>query len=78
MTCKATIGMICEYLEGRLSPAVALAMRGHIDECNNCRIILEAAQNTLEVAFNHDHQHHSAHEVQELKVTSDLIGAHRN
>ena len=53
MTCKATIRMICEYLEGRLSPAVALAMRGHIERCTNCRLVLDAAQHTLEVYFDH-------------------------
>jgi hypothetical protein len=54
MTCKATIRMICEFLEGRLSAPVALAMRKHIDGCTNCRVVLEAAQRTLEVYFDHD------------------------
>ncbi len=52
MTCKATVRMMCEYLEGRLSPVVALAVRGHLEECNNCRLVLDAAQHTLEVYFD--------------------------
>jgi predicted anti-sigma-YlaC factor YlaD len=52
MTCKATIRMICEYLEGRLSPSVAATMRAHLEECTDCRLVLEAAQRTLEVYFD--------------------------
>ena len=52
MTCKATIRMICEYLEGRLSPPVAATMRAHLEGCTDCRLVLEAAQRTLEVYFD--------------------------
>jgi hypothetical protein len=54
MNCKSTIRMICEYLEGRLSAPVAIAMRKHIDGCTNCHLVLEAAQRTLEVYFDRD------------------------
>jgi predicted anti-sigma-YlaC factor YlaD len=52
MTCKSTIRMICEYLEGRLSSPVAATMRAHLEECTDCRLVLEAAQRTLEVYFD--------------------------
>ena len=58
MNCKATVGMICEYLEGRLSPVVALAMRRHIAECSNCRLVLDAAQHTL-VTYSDSEQYAS-------------------
>jgi hypothetical protein len=54
MTCKATIRMICEYLEGRLSPSVAATMRAHLEGCTDCRLVLEAAQRTLEVYFDRE------------------------
>ena len=52
MTCKATIRLICEYLEGRLAPHVASDIQRHITQCNNCRMIFDAAALTLEVYFD--------------------------
>jgi len=49
MTCKATIRLICEYLEGRLAPQVAVKFQRHLGQCANCRTIFDAAALTLEV-----------------------------
>ncbi len=52
MTCKETIRLICEYLDGRLSPGVANELRMHLDNCKNCRMVLDAAQKTLATYFD--------------------------
>jgi hypothetical protein len=52
MTCRETVRLICEYLEGRLSPNVAAVVSGHIDCCANCHLVLQAAQQTLDVYFD--------------------------
>jgi predicted anti-sigma-YlaC factor YlaD len=52
MTCKATIRLICEYLEGRLAPEVAGEVQRHLSYCQNCRTIFDAAALTLEVYFD--------------------------
>jgi predicted anti-sigma-YlaC factor YlaD len=52
MTCKATIRLICEYLEGRLMPEVACEVQRHLGSCNNCRTVFDAATLTLEVYFD--------------------------
>ncbi|HYB62365.1 MAG TPA: zf-HC2 domain-containing protein [Methylomirabilota bacterium] len=52
MNCRDTIRLICEYLEGRLAPPVAGEMLNHIDRCQNCKVVLEAAERTLEVYFD--------------------------
>lgn len=54
MSCKDTIRLICEYLEGRLSPSVSQEMLSHIDHCKNCTVVLEAAERTLEVYFDRE------------------------
>jgi predicted anti-sigma-YlaC factor YlaD len=54
MTCKATIRLICEYLEGRLTPPVASEVQGHLGHCNNCRVVFDAATRTLEVYFDRE------------------------
>ena len=52
MICKATIRLICEYLEGRLTPEVASEVQCHLSGCDNCRTVFDAAILTLEVYFD--------------------------
>jgi predicted anti-sigma-YlaC factor YlaD len=54
MTCKATIRLICEYLEGRLSPEVGGEVQRHLSYCQNCRTVFDAAALTLEVYFDRE------------------------
>jgi predicted anti-sigma-YlaC factor YlaD len=54
MTCKATIRLICEYLEGRLAPQVASEVQRHLGHCGNCRTVFDAASLTLEVYFDRE------------------------
>jgi predicted anti-sigma-YlaC factor YlaD len=63
MTCKATIRLICEYMEGRLVPEVASEVQRHLSSCDNCRTVFDAAALTLEVYFDREVEvppvHHS-------------------
>ncbi|MGO9640930.1 MAG: zf-HC2 domain-containing protein [Candidatus Acidiferrales bacterium] len=54
MSCKDTIRLICEYLEGKLAPPVAREVLNHIDRCKNCGVVLEAAQRILEAYFDRE------------------------
>ena len=54
MTCKDTIRLICEFLDGRLGPSVARDVQRHLDNCKNCRIVLDAARRTLEIDFDYE------------------------
>lgn len=54
MTCKATIRLICEYLEGRLAPEVASEVQRHLSCCKNCRTVFDAAALTLEIYFDRE------------------------
>ncbi len=54
MTCKGTIRLICEYLEGRLAPEVASEVQRHLGQCADCRIIFDGAALTLEVYFDRE------------------------
>jgi predicted anti-sigma-YlaC factor YlaD len=61
MTCKATIRLICEYLEGRLTPEVAGEIQHHLAQCKNCRTVFEAASLTLELFYDREGHCHSSH-----------------
>jgi hypothetical protein len=54
MSCRDTIHLICWYLEGRLSTSVESEIRSHLKGCADCRLVLEAATNTLDRYFNQD------------------------
>jgi predicted anti-sigma-YlaC factor YlaD len=54
MTCKATVRLICEYLEGRLTPQVGSEVQRHLAVCNHCRVVFDAATRTLEVYFDRE------------------------
>ena len=54
MNCKATIRLICEYLEGRLAPQVASEVQRHLGHCADCRTVFDAAALTLEVYFDRE------------------------
>ncbi len=57
MTCRETMQLICEYLEGRLASSVARELQQHLDQCKDCRIVLDAARRTLEVHFDKEPEH---------------------
>ena len=61
MTCKDTIRLICEYLQGRLTCQVAGEVQRHLGLCNNCRTVFDAATRTLEVYFDREADSPVAH-----------------
>jgi hypothetical protein len=54
MNCQETIRLICDYLEGRLAPSVEREISQHLTKCATCYLVLEAAEQTLEVYFDVD------------------------
>jgi predicted anti-sigma-YlaC factor YlaD len=51
MSCRDTIHLICMYLEGKLSPSVQAEIEHHLQECADCRLVLNAATTTLDRYF---------------------------
>jgi len=43
---------MCEFIEGRLTSGVAHEVSLHISHCQNCSLVLEAAEQTLETYFD--------------------------
>lgn len=46
---------MCEFIEERLTPTVAHEVSMHLSHCENCRLVLEAAEHTLEIYFDEPH-----------------------
>ena len=51
MSCRDTIHLICMYLEGKLSPSVQGEIERHLQDCADCRLVLNAATTTLDRYF---------------------------
>ncbi len=48
MECRDTVHLVCWYLEGKLSPSVEREIERHLNQCRDCRLVLEAATRTLD------------------------------
>jgi len=55
MSCHDASRLICDYLEGRLSKVVEAEMADHLNNCEECCRILDAAESALEHDFGVDH-----------------------
>jgi len=56
MSCKDTIHLICWYLERKLSPSVENEIERHLSECQDCHLVFDAANMTLDRYFG-PHRH---------------------
>jgi predicted anti-sigma-YlaC factor YlaD len=54
MTCRAAIRLICDYIEGHLSPLAETQISKHLAGCADCMLVLDAAEETLQVYFGAD------------------------
>ncbi len=42
---------MCEFLDSRLAASVAREIQYHLEYCQDCRLVLDAARKTLETDF---------------------------
>ncbi len=54
MNCSVATKLICDYIEGRLSPLMEQQVSKHLAGCPDCLRILDAAEETLQVYFGAD------------------------
>ncbi len=48
MQCHDFMSGLTDYLEGNASPEAALQIRAHVQECSDCRLVIESARSTIE------------------------------
>jgi anti-sigma factor RsiW len=49
-TCRDEVGLIADYLEGRLKPAVQAAFEKHLGQCPDCAAFLNTYKKTIELS----------------------------
>ena len=49
MNCKGVIREISDYLDGELAPSVRQELERHLDDCKDCRIVVDQTRLTIEI-----------------------------
>lgn len=49
MLCKEVIRKLSEYLDGELEPALAAQLTVHLEDCEDCRLVVDTTRKTVEI-----------------------------
>jgi anti-sigma factor RsiW len=49
LNCKGVIREISDYLDGELAPSVRQELERHLDDCKDCRIVVDQTRLTIEI-----------------------------
>jgi len=49
MNCEALLGSLSEYIDGELSPDLCHELEKHLAGCENCRVVLNTTQRTIDL-----------------------------
>ena len=52
MKCKEVIRELSEYLDGDLDPALEEALMRHLEDCEDCGILVDTTRRTIEMYCN--------------------------
>jgi anti-sigma factor RsiW len=54
MVCEEVIRQLSNYLEGELDPALRQALELHLEDCEDCSIVVNTARKTVELYCGND------------------------
>ena len=52
--CREVIRELSEYLDGELDPTLAEELRRHLDDCEDCGIVVDTTRKTIEMYCNRE------------------------
>jgi anti-sigma factor RsiW len=47
--CKQLLGSISEYIDGELQAELCAVLEAHLEDCDNCRIVVNTLRKTVEL-----------------------------
>ena len=56
MSCIEVMRKLTDYLQGNLESPEAVAVRGHVARCRQCRLVVHSASETLRTYFPADEE----------------------
>lgn len=45
--CQRKLEQLCEYMDGELEEAICVELERHLNQCHDCRILLDTLEKTL-------------------------------
>lgn len=48
-SCKEILGELSDYIDGVLNPELCAELEEHLSGCDNCRIVVNTMQRTIEI-----------------------------
>lgn len=52
MVCKDVIRKLSDYLDGELDPTLATDLARHLEDCKDCKIVVDTTRKTIEIYCN--------------------------
>lgn len=52
MNCKKLIRELCSYLDGELDATLVQELERHLEDCDDCRIVVDTTRKTIELYCN--------------------------
>lgn len=49
MNCKAVVLQLSEYLDGEMEAGLAEELRRHLEDCEDCRVVVDTTRKTIEI-----------------------------
>lgn len=49
MGCEELLAALAEYVDGEIDPATAAAIRGHLEKCPTCELVVDNLRKTISV-----------------------------
>jgi len=49
VVCKEVLRRLCDYLDGNLDPRLVEELSHHLDDCEDCHIVVDTTRQTIEV-----------------------------
>ena len=49
MNCKGVVREISNYLDGELEPSLRRELKQHLDDCEDCRLVVDQTKLTVEI-----------------------------
>ncbi len=47
--CKALLGDLSDYIDGELPPELCAEIEKHLEQCENCRVVLNTTRRTIDL-----------------------------
>lgn len=52
MRCKNVIRELCDYLDGQLDKTVLADLEHHLENCEDCRLVVDTTKKTVQIFCN--------------------------